>query len=353
MAIVRSGLLVLVGIALVGIWFGSAAANFAHGTQLAGHSPYWWVYGSVSAFADIIKAAALIGLVAAWRRVHVIAILACCLVWLVTTGWGIRSCLGFVATTLSDTISERGMHKVSDTSIAKQIEQQCGLVVSLQQDRLKASPSSWDRFQRAIDDADKRCNSMGDRARKTQTVGAADPVGALLARYGIDEKTTESATAFLFLVMVEICASMGLVAFSPLFAGEGGEGVREAAEAVAAPLMGALTPPPTPQGGGKPRRAPPASSPLRAQTKALLGQLEDKHGEGATILTGHVFAAYLALAGASKWNPKMTSVKLGRQLALLGVTRTDMDEQKRIFYVLPTARERKPERWEGERPPAA
>ena len=53
MSIIRPLLLGLLGLALAAIWVGSAAANFAHGIQLAGHSPYWLVFGLVSGSADV------------------------------------------------------------------------------------------------------------------------------------------------------------------------------------------------------------------------------------------------------------------------------------------------------------
>jgi hypothetical protein len=339
LSIVKQGLLGIIGLALGAIWLASAAANFAHGTQLAGNSPYWWIWGLASAGLDVVKAGALIGCVAAWRKGTYLAVLACLLTWTVTTGWGIRSCMGFVATTLEDTVSGRTMHTVADRSLTRQIDDQVGQVTKLQDLKMKAPPRDWERIEAEIGRVEDRLEKLRKRARDTQTVGAADPTGALLDRW-IDPRNTRIGTAVLFLLAVEICASLGLVAFAPLFGTKHGELSQKLAEEAYAPMSTPDLPPPGEGDAGvkqKLKLVPPG--PLRLQALEQLARLEARYGPGAAVLTDEVFSSYMKLAKERGWEV-MPPRKLGQQLVCLGVTKTDPDNQKRKFYVLPTANQK-------------
>lgn len=349
MSIVRSVLLLLVGLALVAVWGASAAANFAHGVQQSGHSPYWWVFGLASAGLDVLKAVALFGLVAAWRKSHYLAVVACLLVWTFTTAWGVRSCTGFVATILTDTASERDMHTVADKSLSKQIDDQVAQIIKLQDVKLRSRPADWDRIEGEIGRTEARLNRLRIQARTEPTVGKASPLGALLKRYGIEEDTFQLGTSIVFLLALEVAASLGLMAFAPMFGREHEEMATEITQDFIAP-----TPTLPPRGCGerprsrllRPRKAPSKTdSPLRVQALGLLQALEDKHGEGASVASAEVFKAYLALTRVRGWTG-MTSLKLGQQLALLGVGK-DRDEERKTYYVLPTAREKARERGAG------
>ena len=333
MSIVRYGLLALVGIALLSVWGASAAGNFAHGVQLAGHSPYWWVFGLASASMDVLKASSLLALVPAYRIRWWGAVVACLLVWAVTTAWGVRSCAGFIATTLSDTASGRNMHSVADGSLKKQIDDQVAQITKLQDLKMKAPARDWDRIEAEIGRVDSYLEKLRKRARDTQTVGDSDPTSKLLERW-VDKDNTNMGTVLLFLLGIEICASLGLVAFRPFYGSRATE-VENHLTRAASDAREATTPPH--KGEGKLKLVP--ASPLRVQALELLAQLEVKRGMGSAVWTADVWTVYLALAKERQWQP-MASRKLGQQLALLGVTKTDADSQKRKYYVLPTAREK-------------
>lgn len=333
MAIVRYILLLLIGLALGAIWLASAGANFAHGLQLAGYSPYWLVFGLASASADVLKAWVLIAGRSAWQHRRSGALVACALVWLLTTAWGIRSCWGFIATTLSDTVASRSLHGVADKSLEKQIADQVERITKLQDLKVKSPPRDWDRIEGEIERTEKRVDGLRAKARGTQAAGAADASGDLLVAWlGGTEKGVQIGTAVLFMLLIEVCASLGFIAFAPMF---GKERVEEVARAVPEVYTPIPHPIPSPLRG----EAPIPSSPLRLQARELLEQLEAKYGEGKAIVTAEVFALYRKLAQERGWT-LMTSTKLGQQLALLGVTKSDKDDRRRVHYVLPTAREK-------------
>lgn len=343
MAIVRHCLLFLIGIALLAIWLASAGANFAHGLQIAGYSPYWLVFGLASASADVLKAWVLVSGRNAWVQRRKGALVACALVWALTTAWGIRSCWGFIATTLSDTVSSRSMHGVADKSLLRQIDDQVERITKLQDAKIKAPPRDWDRIEGEIQRTEARLETLRKQARTTQAVGAADASSDLLVAWlGGTEKQVQVGTALLFMLLIEVCASLGFIAFAPMFTAEERGMVSEAMpEMQLPPAPPPLTPPH--KGEGKEDR------PLKLQAQELLRRLEYKYGEGQAIVTAEVFRLYRVLAEGQGWTP-MTSTKLGQQLALLGVTRSDKDELKRVHYVLPTARERREsEKREGEK----
>ena len=352
MSTVRHCLLLLIGLALGCVWLASAAGNFAHGTQLAGASPYWWVYGLASASADVLKATALLALTPAYRArwgffSKAWAIVALLLIFTLTLGWGVRSCAGFISTTLSDTVSTRAMHGVADKSLGKQIDDQVNQVTKLQDLKMRSPSRDWERIEGEIGRVEARLDALRNKARHESSAGAADPVGELLQTW-VDPKTTRLGTVVLLLLMVEAVASLGLMAFAPLL----GIDYNKIADMLAGNKPPQIAQPRTPSprkgGGPTPKREPKPKgerkrdrsvppSDLRMQALELLGNLETKYGVGNTASMEDVFLFYLDLAGKHRWAKPMDRTKLGKQLFHVGVEKTDPDDRGRIYYQLPTA----------------
>ncbi len=64
-----------------------------------------------------------------------------------------------------------------------------------------------------------------------------------------------------------------------------------------------------------------------------MGTLSGRYSEGVAAPAEDVFRIYFELAKAHNWNPLMTPPKLGRQLALLDVDKTQHGNT--LFYVMP------------------
>lgn len=353
MAIVRHILLLLVALALGCIWLASAAGNFAHGTQLAGASPYWWVYGLSSASADVLKATALLGLTPAWRArwgwgSRSCAVTALLLIFALSAGWGVRSSAGFISTTLSDTVSSRDLQGVADASLKTQIDNQVAQVTKLQDLKVKSPPSHWERIEGEIALVEKRIDKLRKQARNETGTGAADPLGDLLKRW-VEPDTTRLGTVILFLLLIEVVSSAGLMAFAPLLGIDynkiadmlSGDQVQKLerkrppprkVEEPAEPVEPALS-----TAGPKLRLVP--QSPLRVQAIEFLDALTTKHGAGTAVPTHDVFDAYRAMAREKGWDA-MASNKLGGQLQNLGVRK--QGDAKAQFYVLPKAKREAP-----------
>jgi hypothetical protein len=331
MAIVRWFLLALIGLALVAIWAASAGANFAHGLQIAGYSPYWLVFGLASASADVLKAWVLISGRSAWQQGRRGALLACALVWVLTTAWGVRSCWGFIATTLSDTVSSRTIQGVADTSLVKQIGDQVDRIIKLQDHKLKAPSRDWDRIEDEIKRTERRAEELRKQVRTTQAVGSADASGDLLVAWlGGSEKQVQIGTALLFMLLIEVCASLGFIAFAPMFTKKQ---IDEATEVVPEVEV----PEPAPKLKLKPKKKKP--SPLREQAMGLLEHLESKYGEGHTISVTKTFSIYKRLAEERGWDA-MVPRKLGQQLKELDVDKAEDEVTGEVYYVLPTSRQK-------------
>ncbi len=334
MSTVRHILLGILGVALVAIWGASAAGNFAHGVQLSGSSPWWPVIGAASAASDVAKAWSLLGFAAAWHKRAAAAMMATAMIWLVTTLWGVIACTGFISTLLTDTASGRAMHGVADTSLHRQIDDQVSQVTKLQDFKLRAPARDWERIEGEIQRTESRLEGLRQRARVTPTVGAAEPFAALLLkRWGVDEDTFRLGKTVIFLLMVEICASMGFVAFAPLF----GAKHEEIAEQITAVPETKPAKPKKP--GSKPGKVVQLkavkTSDWRLQTLELLAELEKAHKPGTAIETDIVYNLHVALAKKGNYKA-MTSKILGHQLHYVDVTKDGPDALKRTFYVLPT-----------------
>ncbi len=329
MAIVRWFLLGLIGLALVAIWAASAGANFAHGLQIAGHSPYWLVFGLASASADVLKAWVLISGRSAWQQARRGALLACALVWVLTTAWGVRSCWGFIATTLSDTVSSRTIQGVADTSLVKQIGDQVDRIIKLQDHKLKAPARDWDRIEDEIKRTERRAEELRKQVRGTQAVGAADASSDLLVAWlGGTERHVQIGTALLFMLLIEVCASLGFIAFAPMF-------TKKQVDKAVASVPAVEVPEPTPKLKRKSKKKP---SPLREQAQGLLEHIESKYGEGHTVSVKKTFSVYKKLAEERGWDA-MVPRKLGQQLKELDVDRVE-DEDGQAYYVFPTSRQK-------------
>jgi uncharacterized membrane protein YphA (DoxX/SURF4 family) len=109
MGIMRGLGLLVAGLAVAAQWCVSAAANYAHALHLAQGSDYAYVMAAASAGADVLKFIAGMALISAIKKRYVAAALAALLVWVACAGWSVRSGLGFVAITFSDTAAKRGM----------------------------------------------------------------------------------------------------------------------------------------------------------------------------------------------------------------------------------------------------
>lgn len=345
MALVKYALLLVVGLALGAVWAGSAAANFVHGLQIAGNSPWWLVFGILSAGLDVIKGAGLIGLRIAWRRHAFTAIAACAFVWVIATAWGMSACWGFMSTILSDTVSGRALHGVADTSLKRQIDDQIAQITKFQDAKIKADAKTAERLEAEIGKTEARLERLQARARTAPAVGSPDPASSMLARaVGMSEEAVRIGKVFLFLAAVELCASIGFLAFAPMLEPLLGVHFEEA------PKTTIATPPLTPQllpltavtpamstlfpDASRPR----VSTGPRDQARALLRALETRYGPGTTIATSTVFDIYQRLGDERGWR-KMTSLSLGKQLAKLGVEVTEDDVRR--YYVMPTEAEQK------------
>jgi hypothetical protein len=340
---VRRSLLGLIGVALAAIWLASAGANFGHGVQLASHSPYWWVFGLASASMDVIKASALVGLTAAWQRKRFsTAVVACLLLWVVAAAWGIKSCLGFVSTTLSDTVSERTMHGVADVSLKRQLDDQLTQVTKLQDAKVRAPAKDWDRIEAEIGRTEERISKLQRRAQEARTVGAADPVADMLH---VSEEMSRTLTAILFLAGVEICASLGLVGFLPLFGTRHDVAAKQLVRAAGAEPRSKRSKRQSAPAAPRSKEDHPPVSDHRVQATALVERLVAARGPGTRVPAEEAFAAYDVLAAERGWS-RLPNNKIGGQFRHLGVTK-DETNRNAVVYVLPQT-----EREENEEAPS-
>ena len=100
--------------------------NDAHALHIAAGSDYADIMALASVGPDVVKFIAVGALFTAlqWRAVAVAV--AAAVIWVACAGWSIRSAVGFVAITFSDTAAKRGMTASSEKSIAAQIRAEAG-----------------------------------------------------------------------------------------------------------------------------------------------------------------------------------------------------------------------------------
>jgi hypothetical protein len=227
-------LLIPLGLALLGIWIVGGAANFSHALTLAGDSPWAPVIAGASACADVLKAAAVLGAVVAFRHRLAMPFLACFIVWGATSGWSIRMAFGFISTISADASFARGA-KVKDAAVVqRQLDDKLSALAWLDSSITNQTSGLGEIKKESARDAKKDAiSALKSRPAELQadikrlrkelldasSIGSDDPVADLLkTEFGVPKDKTHLWTALGFLLLIELCQSFGLTAFSPFFA---------------------------------------------------------------------------------------------------------------------------------------
>ena len=211
MGIMRGLGLLVAGLAVAAQWCVSAAANYAHALHLAQGSDYADVMAAASAGADVLKFIAVIALISAIKKRYVAAALAALLVWVACAGWSVRSGLGFVAMTFSDTAAKRGMTASSEKSIAAQIDAETRHLnwLNVQVKSVNAG-RELTKAHEAIERSRKSLENLRQQALAATGVTAADPTATFLHdNLGVPEHWTQLGTILWFLLLVEVASNFG------------------------------------------------------------------------------------------------------------------------------------------------
>jgi hypothetical protein len=236
--LIRGVLLLVLAAAIVGMWGVAVTANIAHAYQLAGASPWAHMWATASAAGDVLKAAAAFAIFYCARHRKYGPALACCLIWAITTGWSVKSLIGFSATMVTEnqTIKEETLKTSRSTaeSIKKEIdglvEQQSWLRRQMTEKVKGANERERDSVREeraaALESAkqvDARIDILRQQLQQHAMVtiqgGVVDPVGKFLVdSTGLKvDMLNNIATVLGFLLLVELCSNLPFLAFGPLF----------------------------------------------------------------------------------------------------------------------------------------
>lgn len=364
-ALIRGVLLLVLAGAIVTAWGVAVTANVAHAYQLAGTSSWAHLFAAASAASDVFKAAAAFGFFYAISRYKWGAVAACAVVWVITTGWSVKSLIGFSSTLVTETQLIKSETLKTSQATRESIEKE--LFSSIEKlDWLRPDTTTKvtganarerseirEERQASLDKAallEKRIDELrlqlsAHTAKTIQGGVVSDPVGMFLVQAtGMDLGMLNNvATVIGFLLLIEVCSNLPFLAFGPLFERREPPVVIRTGEAIAPVRIPA--PPPVAHRTGAPkrlgmglaeiqrRRVSPAGETKRAQATAYRDDLVALHGAGAVLSDVDVIDAFPAWAEREKVAPMLPHL-LGQQLGCVGVVKVERDG--RTHYMLPT-----------------
>lgn len=353
--------LTIVGLTILALWVVAAAANYAHSFQLAGDSEWADIIAAASAGADVLKAAALIAAVAAWRQKAFLACAAAGMIWCATTVWSVRSCFGFISTTLTDSYVNRDRDEAGYAALKNALTYEQEYLERLQKtDVTSLTLRSTISLRKEITDQRIVVGKVRADLAHSSGGGVADPVAAFIQRmYDVKPENVALGTALLFLVLLELVSNAGALAFAPLMGFRAAPRPQSRADEVTKLSLRAVAPGPSPSlPGGVPVIAPPqdqtqttsarpqdatlvATAPMAAVAGAehvatFVAVLVGKHGAGARLPTVDVQKAFIEFCGSQGISADVDPALLGKYLAAAGVTRSaGKDRHGRRHYAMP------------------
>lgn len=212
----RALLLLAVGPFFAAIWLASAGANFAHAQFLAGESEWAWILGAASAGSDVLKAVMALAIVVAFRERLWGAFLAALIVWGATTIWSVRSGIGFISYQMADTMAVREEKAVDTNARLEQLQALTRRLAWLSQQEVStrrernALSDDFEKTQKAVEELRKE--GKGEKA-----ITVADPTKDVFKQLGIEDYMTTATTVLIFLLLMEACSNLGILALSSLF----------------------------------------------------------------------------------------------------------------------------------------
>ena len=215
------GLFVL-GLAILGIWAVSAAANFIHSYDHIAPGNQWaFVIASASAASDVLKVACFAAMVVAWRKGAYGAILACSMIWGITTAWSVRNGMGFIATVITDELSVRtssaSVHTEARDALKRQLDAAIDSQGWLQREQLSARGNKVETLSEQIDQTDSRIKKLRVELDSVQPhKSGIDPVVSMLGKLGVSQDNVVFGTALGFIALLELCSNLGPTAFGHL-----------------------------------------------------------------------------------------------------------------------------------------
>lgn len=297
------------------LWCVSAVSNFAHGLQLAGSSEWAYVIGAASVGADILKVAAVVGVLAALRQRLWLVAVACLVIWLTTTGWAVKSGLSFISTLSLDTVAAREHRGTILTTDSAAVADMALVIRALSAQSIAAAAQSTvattrtkvaaeaeaQRAQAMLEAAERRQALLQVRLQSHHAVVTEDPLAAMLRKAGIPTDMTMLGSALLFLLLLEVGSNLSVAAFAHLYRGsfapdatadaepdEENEG-SHVANGVTERIYLAVN---NDTVAGEARRAPSARSAHRLHTEEFLVHMVASHGGGASIAKRRIYPLY-------------------------------------------------------------
>lgn len=367
--------LLVLAIALGGMWGVSAAANIAHAYQSAGSNPYAHIFAGAALGADVFKAAAAIGLAMAVRGRLWGPAAACLLIWLITTAWSVHSLIGFSVTLVTEGKAVREESTKTATSNRDSIQQEISKSLeqlgwlrpqmthaarganaaereSIREER-RLSLEKAEKLERRIDELRKQLVQNSEISIAAGVVG--DPTGRFLQQYGVQPATLDIAKVILLLLLIEVCSNIAGLGFGHMYS-SGTPPARlppkVAPAPVDRPLVSADIKPPELSAELDleipriPRmdldaelarlqhgRAPITTSNRREQVQAYLEDLRVIHGAGAIMTADDVVGSWPGWACRAGIEDVMARHLIGQQLSKCSVLKFKEGGQTR--YRLP------------------
>lgn len=342
----QRGMLAILALALAGIWVVSVSVNALHALQMMGASAWAYPIAVASGCADVMKVAAGLSFVAACRQRAWLSILAAALVWSSTTFWSVKSTVSYAGTLIIETRSVRGEQlktaKDNLTSIREErdsaIEQLKWLRSTITHPVRGANKEERDNIRderaKAMDEARALEVRVDELRRKLETEsgvvvaggGVADPLAMFFSGF-LSQSAIDIASAIIFLGLIEIGSSFGLLAFAPLYGRRDEVPPEEPQEALPSP--DGAEPVLIEEAPQAPAQAPREGN-LRDQARSYILHLLDAHGRGARLSVSSVQRDWPAWARKQGIKYPMASNTLGQQMSCLGVGKIG-----RQTYVLP------------------